>query len=168
MHIPSRLRILLATPQAYLLLKRNQPPHQYLMTPLVVELAAGDTPASAIQAHLSTLGLSANDAAVPQLMGTVHLTCTDGRTWATSYFVCWSEAAAPLPDHPQGTLEWLLAENVPNVPMPHLDWIAIKTHRKATPDAPPFEWTATLDPDERLLQLSDSSTDTLLYQRRQQ
>lgn len=161
-----RLRLLIEASKAYLLLKRDQPPHQYLMTPLVIDLPVSSTPLDAIRAHISTLGLSANDPAVPRLMGTVHLTCTDGREWTASYFQLMADRQ-PEPTHPDGTLEWLLAENVPNVPMPHLDWIAIKTLRKATAEAVPFQWAATLDPDERLIQLRDTVTEATLYQRRQ-
>lgn len=161
-----RLRLLIEAHRAYLLLQRDQPPHQHLMTPLVLDLPTGGTPHDAITTHMSALGLSANHAAVPRLMGTVHLTCTDGREWTASYFQLMADRQ-PEPTHPEGTLEWLLAENVPNVPMPHLDWIAIKTLRKATAEALPFRWRATVDLDERLIQLCDTATEATLYQRRQ-
>ena len=147
---------LLECNKSFLLLKRNKEPNKYLFTPIGGKLEPFESPLQA--ATRETKEEAGVDVTEWTYCGTLTETSPTKYNWINYVYHAKVEYF-PEPHCDEGILEWMLFENITNIPTPTTDWFIYKYVRNGQK----FAFNAIFNENLKLLGMKDDLENEVVY-----
>jgi 8-oxo-dGTP diphosphatase len=142
--------------KSFLLLKRNKEPYKYLFASPRGTVESNETlPEAATRETLKQVGVTIQDW---QFCGTMTEVSPKLEDCIHHVYIA-QVGHFPPPPSDDGMLEWMLFENLTNIPTPTTDWYIYKYIFKNQE----FAFNATFDENQKLIEMKESLEDKLVY-----
>jgi 8-oxo-dGTP diphosphatase len=145
--------------KSFLLLKRNKEPYKYLFASPRGTVESNETlPEAATRETLKQVGVTIQDW---KYCGTMTEISPKSEDCIHHVYIAHVDHFPPPPSD-DGMLEWMLFENLTNIPTPTTDWYIYKYIFKNQE----FAFHATFDENQKLIEMKEVLEDKLVYEKK--